>query len=153
MNGKRKRSGGTMETRAIKCRTMQLLHELQINELGTSAKIIDAPPRRGDISTGIMRELPLDKLPEVWIAKNVLITIVETSMSSCAWIVGFIFPRGIDCRNLVVNTYLNNKSTMFGQTIYHSMILNYHCYNLYSTTSRTNCISLHHTSFYPVDLN
>uniref|UniRef100_A0A0D3G0N2 F-box domain-containing protein n=1 Tax=Oryza barthii TaxID=65489 RepID=A0A0D3G0N2_9ORYZ len=64
MNGKRKRSGGSMETRAIKCRTMQLLHELQTNELGASAKIIDAPPRRGDISTGIMRELPLDKLPE-----------------------------------------------------------------------------------------
>jgi hypothetical protein len=33
MNGKRKRSGGTMETRAIKCRTMQLLHELQISML------------------------------------------------------------------------------------------------------------------------
>uniref|UniRef100_A0A0E0DIN7 Uncharacterized protein n=1 Tax=Oryza meridionalis TaxID=40149 RepID=A0A0E0DIN7_9ORYZ len=64
MNGKRKRSGGTMETRAIKCRTMQLLHELQTNELGASAKIFDAPPRRDDISTGIMPELPLDKLPE-----------------------------------------------------------------------------------------
>ncbi|KAF0892490.1 hypothetical protein E2562_016798 [Oryza meyeriana var. granulata] len=53
MDGKRKRPGGTMETRATKCRTMQLLHEL-----GTSAKIIDAP------YVEIMPELPLDKLPE-----------------------------------------------------------------------------------------
>ncbi|KAF0890802.1 hypothetical protein E2562_004287 [Oryza meyeriana var. granulata] len=64
MDGKRKRPGGTMETRAIKCRTMQLLRELQINVLGASAKINDAPWQLDDISAGIMPELPLDKLPE-----------------------------------------------------------------------------------------
>uniref|UniRef100_A0A0E0KVI9 Uncharacterized protein n=1 Tax=Oryza punctata TaxID=4537 RepID=A0A0E0KVI9_ORYPU len=64
MDGKRKRPGGSMETRATNCRTMQLLRELETEELGASAKIIDAPRQRDDIYAEIMPELPLDKLPE-----------------------------------------------------------------------------------------
>uniref|UniRef100_A0A0E0KVI8 F-box domain-containing protein n=1 Tax=Oryza punctata TaxID=4537 RepID=A0A0E0KVI8_ORYPU len=59
-----KRPGGAMDTRATKCRTMQLLRELQINKSGTPSKIIDAPRQQDDIYVGIMPELPLDKLPE-----------------------------------------------------------------------------------------
>uniref|UniRef100_A0A0D9ZR18 At1g61320/AtMIF1 LRR domain-containing protein n=1 Tax=Oryza glumipatula TaxID=40148 RepID=A0A0D9ZR18_9ORYZ len=53
-----------METRATKCRTMQLLRELQTNKLDTSSKIFDAPRQQDDIYAGIMPEFPLDKLPE-----------------------------------------------------------------------------------------
>jgi hypothetical protein len=62
-----------METRATECRTMQLLRELQTNKLDTSSKIIYAPRQQDDIYAGIMPELPLDKLPEVWIANNVIV--------------------------------------------------------------------------------
>uniref|UniRef100_A0A0D3G0N3 F-box domain-containing protein n=1 Tax=Oryza barthii TaxID=65489 RepID=A0A0D3G0N3_9ORYZ len=53
-----------METRATKCRTMQLLRELQTNKLDTSSKIFDAQRQQDDIYAGIMPEFPLDKLPE-----------------------------------------------------------------------------------------